>query len=427
MLPRVLTLMGSGETSPTMVKVHRAILDRLGPRPVPTVLLDTPFGFQENADELSIRVRNYFQESLQTTISNASGIDPDHLDNADARFLNERLTSNIRHARYVFSGPGSPTYALKEWEGTVVPQLLAEKLTGGGAVTFASAAALTLGALTVPVYEIYKVGEEPSWRKGLDLLSTAGLDVAVIPHFNNTEGGTHDTRFCYLGERRLRVLEGQMPLGTFVLGIDEHTSVSFDLDAKTATVGGIGLLTIRKDGHATTFPTGTVLMIEQILECARGRTGARLSPVPASEAASQAASTADSIPALLLDQVQRTEVAFRAAVEGHDALNASATILELEQSIHDWSSDSPGQDEMSRARASLRAQIIEFGQAAAKGFEGPAVYLVPFVELLVELRSIARAERRFNEADEIRERLVALGIELHDTATETRWSFVDGD
>ena len=39
-----------------------------------------------------------------------------------------------------------------------------------GALVFASAAALTLGRLTVPVYEIYKVGATPTWAEGLDLL-----------------------------------------------------------------------------------------------------------------------------------------------------------------------------------------------------------------------------------------------------------------
>ena len=52
-MPRLLAIMGSGETSPTMVKVHRQLLERLGPPPVPAVLLDTPFGFQENAREIA--------------------------------------------------------------------------------------------------------------------------------------------------------------------------------------------------------------------------------------------------------------------------------------------------------------------------------------------------------------------------------------
>ena len=33
--PRLLAIMGSGETAPTMVKVHRQLLERMGPPPVP--------------------------------------------------------------------------------------------------------------------------------------------------------------------------------------------------------------------------------------------------------------------------------------------------------------------------------------------------------------------------------------------------------
>ena len=75
-----------------------------------------------------------------------------------------------------------------------------------------SAAALTLGSHAVPVYEIYKVGADPEWVDGLDLLARAHrIAAAVIPHYDNKEGGTHDTRFCYLGEERLRALEAGCP------------------------------------------------------------------------------------------------------------------------------------------------------------------------------------------------------------------------
>ena len=93
---------------------------------------------------------------------------------------------------------------------------------------FASAAALTLGIATVPVYEIYKCGEDPHWLEGLDVTSAAGIRAAIIPHYDNNEGGTHDTRFCYLGERRLSIMERDLPEGAFVLGVDEHTACTFD-------------------------------------------------------------------------------------------------------------------------------------------------------------------------------------------------------
>ena len=66
-LPRVLVLMGSGETSPTMTKTHREVLAQVGPKPK-AVLLDTAVGFQENAELISSRAVEYFAESLQQPV-----------------------------------------------------------------------------------------------------------------------------------------------------------------------------------------------------------------------------------------------------------------------------------------------------------------------------------------------------------------------
>ena len=149
-LPRLLVIMGSGETSPTMTKVHRSLLARLGPAPVPAVVLDTPVGFQENADDVTARAVAYFHDSVGqelgvATYRSAEGADPVDYETALAR---------LREARYVFAGPGSPTYALEQWQGTQIPDVLRDKLRRGGCVTFASAAAVTLGRWSVPVYEI---------------------------------------------------------------------------------------------------------------------------------------------------------------------------------------------------------------------------------------------------------------------------------
>ena len=146
----------------------------------------------------------------------------------------------VRDSRYVFAGPGSPSYALRKWQGTVVPACLPRSSSHGGCVVFASAAALTLGIATVPVYEIYKCGEDPHWLEGLDVTSAVGIRAAIIPHYDNNEGGTHDTRFCYLGERRLSIMEKDLPEGAFVLGVDEHTACTFDIEAGTASVEGRG-------------------------------------------------------------------------------------------------------------------------------------------------------------------------------------------
>ena len=64
--------MGSGETAPTMARVHRALFDRLGPDPVAAAILDTPYGFQENADELSARTVTFFAKSVGRDVDVAS-------------------------------------------------------------------------------------------------------------------------------------------------------------------------------------------------------------------------------------------------------------------------------------------------------------------------------------------------------------------
>ena len=145
-----------------------------------------------------------------------------------------------------------------------MPDLLAEKLRSGGALVFSSAAALTLGVVTVPVYEIYKVGEDPVWLDGLDLLSAYGLPVAVIPHFDNTEGGNHDTRFCYLGLPRLERLERALPAGVMVVGVDEHTAIIIDLDADEATIVGRGGVTLRRAGRESVLEAGQTVPLDVV-------------------------------------------------------------------------------------------------------------------------------------------------------------------
>ncbi len=470
--------MGSGELSPTMVKVHRAVLERLGPEPVPAVLLDTPFGFQENARELQAKVVAYFRESLRTAIEPAAaprvgtGIAGEGLPEngvagpaptepgpagpvprervpgapgplSEDPFAAELLTAKLRDARYVFSGPGSPTYALRRWRPSVVPALLKEKLTRGGAVCFASAAALTLGAFTVPVYEIYKVGEDPRWAEGLDVLGAVGLHVAVIPHYNNSEGGTHDTRFCYLGERRLEVLEALLPADHFVLGVDEHTACVVDLVARSLAVEGLGVVTVRRAGQSTTYPAGSEVPLDAILEAAfvepRATSAAEVATVvaapagsapPASSegAAAEAAPPAGAAPrdyglatSPLLDLVHEQEEAFAAAVERRDADGAVSAVLGVEQLLADWSTDVPQQDEVQRARASLRAMVVELGHLAAEGLRDPREVVGGYVELLVEARRLTREGGRYEEADDLRKRLGDLGVELRDHAGGTEW------
>ncbi len=397
-----------------MVRVHRAVFERLGPKPVPAVLLDTPYGFQENAGDISSRAGEYFRDSVGHPITVASLLSAD----IDPLLL-ESAVSRIRGSRLAFAGPGSPSYALRQWAGTEVPRLLAEKLARGGAVTMASAAALTLGRFTIPVYEIYKVGEDPRWLPGLDLLTPLGLPVAVVPHYDNAEGGNHDTRFCYLGERRLRVLEAELPPEVFILGVDGHTALVLDLDSGRGDVIGLGVVTVRKDGRSTVFPAGSSVSIADLVEAARGHAAPAGVASAVLEPAPQPGLPAEGHP--LRDEIARLDAVFSASLDQCDASAAVRAILALEETIQAWAGDTDQSDALAVARSTLRGAIVCLGEMAEEGSRDPRELIAPFVDALLSERIRARSDRDWAAADAIRDRLLAAGIEIHDSPEGTTW------
>jgi len=412
--PRILTIMGSGETAPTMVPTHRMLVARLGSSTKAT-LLDTPYGFQENAPELAAKAVDYFKTSVNVDLVVAGLTE---IADGDALVV-ERGLNAVKAADYVFAGPGSPPYALRQWAGTSLPELLATKLRHGGAVTFASAAALTLGKKTLPIYEIYKAGEQPRWLDGLDVLSVVGIDAAVVPHYNNAEGGHHDTRFCYMGERRLSRLELELPGTTYVLGIDEHTGVVMDLDADTATVVGKGVLTLRVRGASTEIPSGETVPLDRLRD-------------PSSTTAVSRPSVA--APAPLVDVVvdsnlrqatERLSGDFDAALVAGDADAAARAVLELEDAITSWSADTLQGTDGEFARATLRSMITRLAGAASSGLTDPRDVVGPYMEVLLTLRAQVRSDKRFDLSDMIRDRLTEIGVEVRDTPNGVEWVLRD--
>ncbi|MEO8897444.1 MAG: hypothetical protein ABI352_07635 [Candidatus Dormibacter sp.] len=412
--PRVLAIMGSGETAPTMTSVHADLLRRAGGAAGRPVILDTPYGFQENADDIAARSVAYFRDSVGSDVVVAT------FRNAEtATALHyEQMCARLARADWVFAGPGSPSYAVRQWAATRVPELLAEKLRTGGVVVFASAAAVTLGEVGVPVYEIYKVGEAVRWIPGLDLLRETGLRAAVIPHYSNAEGGTHDTRYCYLGERRLRMLEATLPEGCDILGVDEHTAAVIDIEARTLSVFGRGRVTWRRDGVERHWRTGDVVALDSV--AAGDDSGRRqLSGNPAPEAVADEHVAAQPSPFMETVRDQR-EVALR-ALDARDPDAGVAAILAVETALHDWSQDTLQSDEPDRAREVLRELMVRLGELAREGAADPRARLAPMVDALLSLRESARQDGRFDDADLLRDALIAGGVAVHDTHAGSTW------
>ena len=419
--PHILAVMGSGETAPTMVTTHRMLAGKLQ-KSARAVLLDTPYGFQENAPELATKAVEYFQTSINLGLEVAGLTE---IIGADSLRV-ERGLQKVADADYVFAGPGSPTYALRQWSGTPLAGLLGKKLRDGGIVTFASAAALTLGRFTLPVYEIYKVGEDPRWLNGLNILGEIGVNAALIPHYNNAEGGHHDTRFCYMGERRLSMLERDLPADVYVLGVDEHTGMVIDLDTQNVTVVGKGFVTIRVHGKSTQIASGETFSIDRLRDpqsnaapTAKTKTDNR-PPESVSVGATQSPTALDNN---LREATDRLNQIFATALANADADGAARAALELDDAIVGWSGDTLQSDATDHARAVLRSMITRLAGAATGGLRDPRDVLGPFVQVLLDLRAQVRADKRFDLSDIIRDRLAALNIEVRDTPEGAQWDF----
>ena len=96
-------------------------------------------------------------------------------------------------------------------------------------------------------------------------------------------------------------------------------------------------------------------------------------------------------------------------------------ILALDDELWAWSADTLQSDALDRGRASLRAMVAELGELATLGARDPAGVVGPFVELALTLRDSARRARRFEDADAVRDGLVALGVEVNDAAEGSAW------
>ncbi len=395
-------LMGSGEMSSSMVETHKYAMG-LVEGPIRAVFIDTPAGFQLNTDLLGQRAVEYFAQSLNTPLKIVSY---KHAAHASADETQAAVTA-LHEASYIFAGPGSPTYALRVWQGSPLPDAMAETLARGGCLAFASAAALTLGRFTIPVYEVYKVGEAPRWVSGLNILGHSGLDVAVVPHWNNTSGGDHDTRFCFMGEPRWRDLESQLPPSTAVLGIDEHTACVLRIDQNVCEVRGGGRVTVRRAGQEQTFGPGDSFSLDL------------LRPAPG-----QARERAASAPYSQIDAPDWASIRAR-----HDALFVPGPPARepLTAYVYDLlgilSTACAEGDHVTyrQAEDALRQALIYLLTAIHTALPDVDGLISPYVDLLLTLRADMRARKQWDQADAVRDGLKALGITVQDGPDGFTW------
>lgn len=259
--PGLIALFGSGETSSQGRKIHDYLMARL-PMPVRVAILETPAGFQPNAAGVNLKIQQFLEKSLQNfrpqieliaARRKGSTHDPD----------DPAIVAGLQAADYIFAGPGSPTYTVRHLHDTLTWRLVLERQQAGATLAFASAAAIAMGTYVLPVYEIYKAGADLGWEPGLGLLP--GLDLAILPHWNNAEGGAGlDTTHCFMGVERFAALRAMLPPTTTILGIDEHTACIIDTAAGECLVLGAGSVTVLRGMTEQVFPTQTTFPLSAL-------------------------------------------------------------------------------------------------------------------------------------------------------------------
>jgi cyanophycinase-like exopeptidase len=360
--PGSVAILGSGETSAAGRRVLFDLLRRV-PEPRTVAVLDSPAGFQPNHLRVAGKIADFIADSLGELRPQ-----PRVIETRRAALETPAGTAArraIAEARCVVAGPGSPTYMVRELAGTAYLAAFAQAHAAGAALYLASAASIALGVCSLPVYEIFKAGEVPRWVAGLDLFGPLGLRLAIVPHWNNTEGGDEvDTSHCFVGRERFECLLSALPPDVVTLGIDEHTACVLDFVAETARVAGKGCVHVLRGGQmaeyarGATFPLATLRADGDDLP-AQGRVTAALAPEPVSMAVADPVADADDPPA-------------EATADGE-------------------------------------------ASAAAEG--------VPerLAEALVALRAELRGGRQFALADQLRAALAAEGVLIEDTPDGPRW------
>lgn len=232
-----LLLFGSGEIAPSSVDIYRQVFLELGKRDLKISLITTPAGFQPNVEHVYGEIRDFLISSLPDFNLTINILYANTSVDANKPELNDQLSGSD----IIFMGPGSPTYAAKHLRGTTLQTNIVDLVKNGSTLILASAATVACSKHCLPVYEIFKVGQDLHWQDGLDLYSSIWQEMTIIPHFNNREGGADlDTSYCYIGSNRANQLLSMLPPNTQLLGIDEHTCLIVDLSTGSQVVRGKG-------------------------------------------------------------------------------------------------------------------------------------------------------------------------------------------
>lgn len=241
-----IAFLGSGETSLAGGRIFESLArDLQGPLRI--ALMETPAGFELNSAQVVGRVGEFMANRLQNY---KPVVDVVAARKKDSPFdpNDPEIVKPLLYANMIFMGPGSPTYAIRQLKDTLAWDVIRARHRLGATLIFASAATISIGAHALPVYEVYKVGQDIFVIDGLDFFKDFDLHLSFIPHWNNADGGVDlDTSRCFVGMDRFAQWCKQVPDDNTTVGLDEHTGIILDFEKGKCEVSGVSSISLLRE------------------------------------------------------------------------------------------------------------------------------------------------------------------------------------
>ena len=258
-----IAFLGSGETSLAGGRIFES-LARLIPDPLRVAVMETTAGFELNSFQVAGRVADFLQARLQNYRPTIDVI-PARKQGTEFSPDNPEILKPLLTANIIFMGPGSPSYAVRQLKGTLAWDIIRARHRLGATLIFASAATISIGAWALPVYEVYKAGEDVHTKLGLNLFADYGMNLSFVPHWNNAEGGIDlDTSRCFFGIERFDQWRKLLPVENILVGLDEHSGIIVDFDTATCEVSGVSSVSVLKQKSMEIYPAGAKFPLSEL-------------------------------------------------------------------------------------------------------------------------------------------------------------------
>ncbi len=258
-----IAFLGSGETSLAGGRIFEQLARQIS-APLQISILETPAGFELNSAQVAGKVSDFLRTRLGNYKPRVDVI-PARKKGTAFSPDDPEILAPLLHANLIFMGPGSPTYAIRQLKDSLAWDLIRARHRLGATLVFASAATVAISQWGVPVYEIYKVGQDVQVVPGLDLFAGFETALSFVPHWNNTDGGDDvDTSRCFLGMDRFNEWCSQLPANHTTVGLDEHTGLIMDFQKRECQVVGISSVSLVRECDPQIHPAGTSFPLTEI-------------------------------------------------------------------------------------------------------------------------------------------------------------------